>query len=377
MTKKSDLVAKLLSKIEPRWALPTPLEGAKLLEQGLHAVLCRRLDTKASARAVEQLHAAYADWNELRVAQAQEIAGVLRVGPQGVLVAGDVRAYLQEVFQRSHGLDLEFLRDDAEAVKRFTATLPFIGMACAHYLMWLAGGGELPVTNALGRVLDRMGLVARTSNVKKARAAITPLVQKGKELEFVAKIGEVASRWCDPKKPLCHECAVVDDCRYGRKAFREWRLQQERMEVQRIREEARLATLRKKEEARRAREEARAQKKSEAEAKQRAREAERRARSEARQKEAEEKRLAAVRAREEAKRQRDQERMRKKAEAEEARKARQAEANKKAAERKAKAEAARKAAARKAAKKKPAKKKAAKPPASRKRPARKARARKA
>ena len=383
MSKKSDQLAKLLQKVEPRWTVPTPLEDANLLVQGLYAVLRRRLDAKTAARSIELLGKAYTDWNELRVAQNQEIAAILKIGPQGLAVAADARAYLQEVFQRSHGLDLEFLRNDPEAVKRFTATLPFIGMGLAHYLLWLANQGELPVTTHMSRVLDRMGLAARTSNAKKARAAISPLVSAGSELDFAVRIGEVASRWCDSKKPLCHECAVVDDCKYGKKAFREWRVQQERLEVQRVREEARLAVLRKKEDARRAREAVRERKKAELDAQKKAREAERRAKIDARKKVAEDKRLAAVREREDAKRQREQERLRKVAEAEAARKARKAEALRAIADRKAKAEAARKAElARKAAEKKAALKKAAarkKPaakPAVKKRPQPKARNRK-
>jgi len=391
VSKKSEHVAKLLARIEPRWPLPTPLEGASLLEQGLYAVLLWRLEPKAAERGLENMRKAYADWNEVRVAQAQEISAALKVGQAGVAVAGDVRAFLQEVFQRSHGLDLEFLRDDAEATKRFLSILPFMGMGLAHYLLWVAEDGALPVSTALARVLDRVGLMNRISNPKKARAALAPVVPKGRELEFAVKIGEVATRWCDAKKPLCHECPIVDDCKYGKKAYREWRVQQERMEVQRQREEARMAALRKKEEARRAREEARARKQAEADARKRARETERKAKVEARKKAAEDKRRAAVRAREEAKRKREEERLRKKAELEAARKARQAEAARKAAERKAaarKAATERKAASKKATRKKTARKvvkkparKAARKPAkkvpTRKRTVRKGRARKA
>lgn len=335
MSKKSDLIEKLLSKIEPRWPAAGLLPGANLLEQGLFAVLQRRLDPKAAERAVENLRKAYADWNELRVAQAQEIAGVLKSGASGVAVAGDVRAYLQEVFQRSHGLSLDFLRDDPEAVKRFVATLPFIGMGLAHHLMWICAGGEVPVTAALTRVLDRIGVVPRAGNARKTRAAIVGLIDAERALEFALKIGEVATRWCDAKKPLCHQCAVVDDCRYGRKAFREWRLQQERLEAQRIREEARLAVVRRKEEARQRREEARSRRKAAIQAEKRAREEERRARIEAKKKAAEEQRLAAQRAREEAQRRRAEERARKQAAAEAERKARKEAAAKAARERSA------------------------------------------
>lgn len=364
MSKKSDLVQKILSKIEPRWPLPAPLEEATLLEQGLYAVLGRRLEPGPAKRALENLRKAYADYNELRVAQAQEIAAVMQVGKAGVAAAGDVRAYLHEVFQRSHGLDLAFLRDDPDAVKRFAATLPFIGTGLLHYLMWLSSPGDLPITAGMMRVLDRVGVATRISNVKKARAALQPLVKEPQKLELAYKIGEVAGRWCDAKKPLCHECVIVEECRFGRKAYREWRQQQERMEVQRAREEARQAALQRKEDARRKREDARARKKAEAEAKKRAREEQRKAQVAERKRKAEEARQGAQRAREQARQQREQERQRKKAEAEATRKARKQEAERKrAADAKARQK---KAARKKAAAKKPATrsgKKAARKPA--------------
>lgn len=349
MSKKTDLILKLISKIDVQSPAPEPLAGASLLEQGLYAILQRRLDAKQAEKVIESLRKAYTDWNELRVSQAQEIAQHFRVGNLAKPVAEDIRSYLQEVFQRSHGLDLEFLRNDPEAAKRFASILPFIGMATAHYLMWLAGGGELPVTTSLMRVLDRAGAAQRVSNVKKARAALAPLAPKGRELEFLMAIGEVASRWCHPQSPLCHQCPIVDECKYGKKAFREWKVAQERMEVQRQREEARMAVLRKKEDARRAREDARRIKQEAAQQRVREREAARKSKTLAARKAAEEKRLAAERARQEAKRKRQEELARRAAEAEAKRKAA---AMKKAQELAARKKAADKAAAKEAARKK-------------------------
>ncbi len=166
----------LLEKIQLRHPIPEPLEGYNLMHQGLYAILRRQLDHGQSVRVIELLKPAYADWNELRVSQAQEIAVHLKpagLGDKVIPVARDVREYLQEVFQRSHGLDLEFLRDDPIASARFISILPFIGTATASYLMWIASGEELPVTPTLVRVLDRIGLMSRQGgSMKKARAAI-------------------------------------------------------------------------------------------------------------------------------------------------------------------------------------------------------------
>lgn len=270
MSKKSDAAVKLLDKVQLRHPIPEPLEGYSLMHQGLYAILRRRLEPAQSTQVIELLKVAYVDWNELRVAQAQEVAQHLvpaKLGALAIPVARDVHEYLQEVFQRSHGLDLEFLRDDPVSSARFISILPFIGTATASYLLWMASNRELPVTPTLVRVLDRIGLVARQGgSMKKARASIEPLVPEGGTLAFAVKFGEIASRWCDARRPACHSCVLVDDCKYGKKAYKEWKLLQERLEVARQKDEARLAAQRQKEEERLAREAAKAARKAAADA---------------------------------------------------------------------------------------------------------------
>ena len=367
MTVKAQKVAELLGKVELGWPVPAPLGDATLLEEGLNAVLLRHVDAKKAATAVQRLRARYDDWNELRIAQAQEISQCMRIGAKGLAAARDVRTYLQEVFQQTHGIELEFLRDDAQASARFVNQLPFMGLGTAHYLLWIAGGEELPITAGLVRVLDRLGVISRTTSTKKARAAIEPLIadSKGGVLDFIVRAGEVASRWCDARKPLCHLCALVDDCKHGKKVFRDWKVQQERLEAQRKREAARMEAQRKKDDERRRREQERALKKARAEEEKRKRAAEREAKALAKKREAEAKKAAREKARLDAQKKREQERARKKAAAERKKKA----AAKKAAAAKKKAAAAKKKAA--AAKKKAAKKKATKKKVTKKKAAKK------
>ncbi|MCC6406633.1 MAG: hypothetical protein IT453_05685 [Planctomycetes bacterium] len=373
MSKKSDQTLKLLDKVSTGWPAPEKLESANLLEQGLYAILRRTLEPAHAATVVAALRANYSDWNELRVAQAQEICSHLDIPEKLKLdAARATKEYLQEVFQRSHGLELEFLRDDQQSAARFVSILPYIGLGTAHWLMWLASAEkEVPVTQGLVRVLDRLGLIARNSSSKKMRAAIDPLVPDGREVDFLLRFGEVGSRWCDARKPACYACPLVDDCRYGKKAFREWQVQQKRLEQQRVRDEARRAILakkdeekRKKEDEKRRREEERvAQKRAAADARKR-RETERLARIEAKKRETEAKAKAKLEA---AKKAAELE-VKRKADAEAKRLAAQKEAEKLAAKKKLadaraaekKALAEKKAAEKKAlAEKKAAEKKAA------------------
>ena len=227
MSKKSEIAAKLQQKIHPRWATAHPMKDASLLEQGMLAVLVRHMSQEKAESAIVALREGFADWNEMRVAQAQEIAGLMtRKGRKPsrhsirntIAAARDAREYLQEVFQRVHGLDLEILREDPTAGGKLLQQLPKLGLAGGSQLLWLANGGQLPVHGGLVRVLDRLGLVSRTGSVKKSGEAIAPLVpEEGKALEFAVRFSEIADRWCDARKPICQECVLVEDCPHGKK----------------------------------------------------------------------------------------------------------------------------------------------------------------
>ena len=272
MSKKPDLVQKLLDRVQPRYRLPKPLKEGSLLEQGMMIALVRHLSQSEAERVLAAIKQAYPDWNELRVAQAQEIASFVATGDRRATrteveslfpVVRAARDYLQEIFQKNHGFDLEFLREDPAAGAKTFAAMPYLGLSGTSYLLWLANGKQVPSHPALNRVLERIGLVQKGAGGKKAgKDVIAPLVPAGRELDFVAAFGEVADRWCHASKPLCHECPIVDDCSFGKKAFQEWKVQQARLEAQRVREEARRAIFEKKEAERRAKEDARLAKKA-------------------------------------------------------------------------------------------------------------------
>lgn len=266
MSKKSDQVVRLLDKVKPRWPLPAPVKDLTLLEHSLLVVLLRHLDQKKAEHAIGHLRKAYPDWNEMRVAQAQEIAAQMlglgrRAPPTEVqlhlIPAREARGMLQEVFQKTHGLELEFLREDLAGAAKLVQQMPHLGLAGAGFLLWLASNKELPVHGALVRVLDRLGLVSRAGLSKKTRETIAPLVPGGGELRFVQCFGEVADRWCDSRKPLCWECPLVEDCPFGKKVRQEHKVQVERQAAQRKKEEARRAILEKKEADKRRREQER------------------------------------------------------------------------------------------------------------------------
>lgn len=363
MSKKTDLVAKLVREVDLRHPYPEePPEGLALVDQGAVLVLMRYLTEKQAVQSIRALKEEYVDWNEARVSQAQEVASHLKTssrkkGPARLIdltpAARALKEYLQEVFQVTHGLDIEFLREDTVAAGKVVSELSTLGLTGGGYLLWLANDRQVPVHPTLVRILDRLGLIARTTSMKKARASIEPLVPKGKEREFTLCFHEIAERWNDPDQPIYVTVEALRSIPAGKKAYRDRQAQLEREEVRRQRDEERQRKAEERERERQRREDERARKKAEADERKRVREEER-------------KKKAA---------EREKEKKRRQKEAEAARKKKKAAADRKQAAQKKKAAARKKAAGGK--KTKTTRKKAAAASSKKKKTAKKSSAKKA
>ena len=269
MSKKSDLVAALIKEVKLRHPMPSgPTEGLNLLEQGAVIVLLRHMTQKQAEQSVKALKGAFEDWNEVRVCQAQEISEFLRHGgrKKGVALLHDrreaamaLKEYLQDVFQETDALDLEELREEPQTAGKAGMSLQVLGHAGASYLMFLASDGQVPVHLPLIKLLDRLGLIPKTTSLKKARVSVDGLVGKGKELEFTLAIHEVLERWEDETAPIYMTVPCLQATDYGKKSFKDRSAALAKAEAARKREEERV---RKEDERERKRVEAEAKKRT-------------------------------------------------------------------------------------------------------------------
>ncbi|HIG86152.1 MAG TPA: hypothetical protein EYQ25_03830 [Planctomycetes bacterium] len=368
VVKKTEIVAQVVNAVKPRHPfLSAPVEGLTLLEQGLVLVLLRTLTRKQAEQSVRSLKHDFEDWNEVRVSQCQEIALSIHTSSRkkGPALLNDrrdsamlVRAYLQDVFQEVHSLDLEFLREDSSAGMEALRDLRVLGLAGGAWLVWASSDGKIPVHSSLMKLLDKLGWISRTTSVAKASEMIEGLISEGGELDFTLAVYEMVDRWNDLENPVFAEVEILRKNPYGKKAYEDWVRSRERAAEQARKEEARRLTAEKRESERIAKEQEKEQKRVAA--------AElRKNREKQRQRKAKERRLAAEQKKAQARRDAAKKIADKQREVE-----RKAQAKKKAADEKkiaAKKAAAKKIADQKAAvKKEVARKAAAKKEAARK-----------
>ena len=383
--KKKPTLAEALDVLEGIFGAPPQPERIEdpLLDHLLVAVLTPHMGQPAARDALRALSGAFLDLNELRVCGLAEIEPFLSAVPAASRrqAAWDMRMALQDVYDGTHGLDLEPLRGRApEDMRKFLKTLPNIHGGAAALLFQAAAGDDVLAFGTLEEhLLTRLGMLPRASSRDRVRAALERQVKAKDRRRFAWLCGAAAHLYevdFDPKHPFCDLLVRVNAKELAVREAERKREEARRLaeEKKRLAEEEKQRKAEERERAKvereRARLEAAAKRKAAAEAKAAAKKAaEEKKRADA--KAAAEAKKAAAKAAVEAKKAAAKAAAEAKKAAEKAKR----EAAKKAAA--AKKEAAKKAAAKKAAKKKAAKKKAAKKKTAKKTAAKKTASKKA
>jgi endonuclease III len=152
------------------------------VHQLVFACLACEAGDAAATEAVAAVRGAFVDYNELRVASASDIAGV--IGRKSVVAerrASWVRAALRGVFDRSNALTLEDVRDGGKRGARQSieklGELPayVVARVCLHGL----GAHAFPVDERLSRLLAAHGVVGAGMGAAEASAVVERLVRAG------------------------------------------------------------------------------------------------------------------------------------------------------------------------------------------------------
>ncbi len=275
-TGKKPNLAEVLEVLDDLQGKPIHLERADdpLLDHLLVGVLALHAGVGKAKEALRALSAAYLDFNEVRVSGTGEIRTALEPFvpaerlPQA---AWDLRMALQDVYDATHGLDLEPLRGrEPEDLRHFATRLPNTAGGPAALVFQLAVGEKHLALGPLEhRLLDRLGLLPRAATPARVRQAVERLIKPGERTRFAWVTGASARLFehdFDVKHPFCK---LLVECRAKELGERERAAKI--AEVRRKAEEKRRAI----EEAKRLRVEATLQKRREAADKKKAIEVER------------------------------------------------------------------------------------------------------
>lgn len=231
--------------LEKAYGKPRTAEqpDAPLLDHLLVGVLTAWGDREKAGRALRALSESFLDLNEARVSPIAELTAVLHpfLGAKAEEAAHALRAALQDVYDGTHGLDLEPLRGrDPDDLKKFLKELPHtLGGPAAAVFQLALGTEHLALTVAEHRVLERLKVLPQSPNPQKVRVALEKQVKPADRLAFVWAVGSHAQAVCRAKDPACEGCALLEHCPVGEAEVK-------RREVERKKEEARRAVEEKK-----------------------------------------------------------------------------------------------------------------------------------
>jgi hypothetical protein len=222
---------------------------APLLDHLLVGVLSAEADEERAARAVRTLSESFLDLNEARVSPLAELKAVLEphLGAAAAKGAADARTALQDVFEGTHGLDLEPLRGrDPDDLRKFLKDLPrTMGGPAAAVFQLAVGDERLALSPLENRVLTRLGLLPRASTPARIRHSLEKEVKPGERLRFAWVLGSHAGFPCQ-RVPACEQCSLLANCPFGEQEMKQRAIQRKKDEVKRKAEEKRRLELEKK-----------------------------------------------------------------------------------------------------------------------------------
>jgi hypothetical protein len=197
-TRKPTLV-EVLKILESLHGSPMQAERADdpLVDHLLVGVLGLHAGEAKARQAVRALSETFLDFNEVRSSPLSELAEALNPHlPEGKVrkAAEDVRMALQDVYDGTHGLDLEPLRGrEPEDQRTFLKDLPNTdGGPAAGVFQIALGEGRLALGPRERRLLDRLGMLPRASNNARLRAAMEKLIPPPERLRFTWVTGAAA-----------------------------------------------------------------------------------------------------------------------------------------------------------------------------------------
>ena len=234
----------LLDVLEKTYGKPRTAEHAEapLLDHLLVGVLSAWVDREKAARSVRAISEAFLDLNEARVSPLAELTAVLHpwLGAKAPEAALAARTALQDVFDGTHGLDLEPLRGrEPDDLRKFLRELPHtMGGPAAAIFQLALGTEQLALMPAVHRVLDRLKLLPNAATPQKVRQALEKQVKPAVRLDFAWSVGSHAGSVC-PKVPLCETCMLLPNCPFGDAEVKKRELERKKDEARRAADEKR------------------------------------------------------------------------------------------------------------------------------------------
>jgi endonuclease-3 len=206
----------VVRKLERRYGVPPWRPHHDPLGELMATILSQNTSDVNSERAYAALRSAFPTWEAVRLADADDVAAVIRSGGLATLKTRRMQAILQALQERHGRLDLDFLMVmPMPAARAFLAEFPGVGpktMACV--LLFACGLPALPVDTHVYRVTTRLGWLPRGCTADRAHAVLEPLIPPQQVYSAHVNLIRHGRAVCHARHPDCAHCPLRSVCRF-------------------------------------------------------------------------------------------------------------------------------------------------------------------
>lgn len=207
------LAQKVLSTLKRKYGRHGANVSRPAIEELMMGVLTSSMSERKADAALKALAGGFVDWNEMRICDVNEIAGMLGGDEDAAHLARCIRYVLQRVYDIHNEMSLDFLRDKSsrEAVRLVAQIERFPESAIARATLLSMEHESIPLTPGLVNVCRRLGLIEDGNDHR-----LDKHMSGEKLYEFHWLVTRLAQSVCHGEEPVCEECVIRMDCRVGR-----------------------------------------------------------------------------------------------------------------------------------------------------------------
>ncbi len=184
------------------------------LDELIFTVLTQHTSDLNAARAFDQLRMAIPSWEEVMVADQDDVAKAIFHGGMSNQKSKRIKDILAAILERHGTLEIDFLRDyELDDARQWLMELPGVGPKTAAVVMSFAlGMPAFPVDTHIHRVSRRLGLIGEKTTADAAHEIMEGKVRPELRFQLHMQLITHGRQICKARRPLCGECPLSADC---------------------------------------------------------------------------------------------------------------------------------------------------------------------
>lgn len=198
----------------PTWRTPLPA-----VDELVSTILSQNTNDVNRDRAFDALKSRFPDWNQVRLASNEEIIEAIRVAGLANQKGPRIKAILNQIYEETGGLDLDFLADlPVDEARAWLLRFKGVGLkTAAIVLQFSLNRPAFPVDTHIYRVSGRLGLRPESMNLEKTHQLMEELTNPEDYHAGHLNLIRLGREICHARKPECPRCPVNDLCSYPNK----------------------------------------------------------------------------------------------------------------------------------------------------------------